>query len=264
MSGLTGKVALITGGGSGIGEAVARRFVAQGAKVGIIGRRAAPLQALAKEIGALALPGDVSDQASVDDAVAKLVKEYGGLDIVVNNAGISVVASFEDLDDAGWNSVMETNLNGTRRAARAAVPHMRKRGGGAIVNISSIGSLFASRNNAAYTTAKAGLNGLTMALARDFGPENIRVNAICPGWVDTPMLAGLLDFMSAQRKITKDEVRALLVQFNPLNRLGKPDEIAKCVEFLATDASSFVTGTTLLVDGGQAIVDVGTVAFSPR
>ena len=264
MSGLTGKVALVTGGGSGIGEAVARRFTAQGARVGITGRRAAPLEALAKEIGALALPGDVTDAASVEQAIARLAKEYGGLDIVVNNAGIAIVGSIEQIDDAAWEAVMDTNLNGTRRVVRAALPYLRKRGGGAIVNVSSIGSFFAARNNAAYTPAKAALNGLTMALARDYGPEGIRVNAVCPGWVDTPMLAPLLEMLSSERGITKDQARALLVQFNPLNRMARPEEIAKCVEFLATDASSYVTGTTLLVDGGMGIIDVGTVAFAPR
>jgi meso-butanediol dehydrogenase/(S,S)-butanediol dehydrogenase/diacetyl reductase len=264
MSGLTGKVALVTGAGSGIGEAVARRFAAQGAKVGITGRRAAPLEKLAREIKALALPGDVTDAAAVEQAVARLAKEYGGLDIVVNNAGIAIVGSIEQLDDAAWDSVMETNLNGTRRVVRAALPYLRKRGGGAIVNISSIGSFFAARNNAVYTSAKAALNGLTMALARDCGPEGIRVNAVCPGWVDTPMLGPLLEMLSSERGISKDQARALLVQFNPLNRMARPDEIARCVEFLATDASSYVTGTTLLADGGMGIVDVGTVAFAPR
>lgn len=264
MSGLAGKVALVTGAGSGIGEAVARRFAAQGAKVGITGRRAAPLKELASEIGALPLPGDVTDSATVDQAVARVVKEYGGLDIVVSNAGIAVIGNIEQLDDAAWSSVMETNLNGTRRVVRAALPHLRKRGGGAIVNISSIGAFFAARNNAVYGTAKAALVALTMSLARDYGPEGIRVNALCPGWVDTPMLDPLLQFLASERGITTDEARALLVQFNPLNRMARPDEIAQCVEFLATDASSFVTGATLLADGGQAIVDVGTVAFAPR
>lgn len=264
MSGLTGKVALVTGAGSGIGEAVARRFAAQGAKVGITGRRPAPLEKLAREIKALALPGDVTDAATVEQAVAALAKEYGGLDIVVNNAGIAIVGNIEQLDDEAWDSVMETNLNGTRRVVRAALPYLRKRGGGAIVNISSIGSLFAARNNAVYTSAKAALNGLTMALARDCGPEGIRVNAVCPGWVDTPMLDPLLQFLSSDRGISKDQARALLVQFNPLNRMARPEEIAQCVEFLATDASSYVTGATLLADGGMSIVDVGTVAFAPR
>jgi meso-butanediol dehydrogenase / (S,S)-butanediol dehydrogenase / diacetyl reductase len=264
MTELNKKIVLVTGAGSGIGEAVARRFVAQGAKVGITGRRAEPLERLAKEIGAIALPGDITDAAAIAKAVDRLVGNYGGLDIVVSNAGIAVVGNIEEIDDAGWSAVMETNLNGTRHAVRAALPHLRKRGGGAIVNISSIGALYAAKGNAVYGTAKAALLALTKSLARDYGPEGIRVNAVCPGWVDTAMVEPLLQMLSRERGITIDAARNLLVQYNPINRMGRPEEIARCVEFLATDASSYVTGAVLLADGGQAIVDVGTLGFAPR
>jgi meso-butanediol dehydrogenase / (S,S)-butanediol dehydrogenase / diacetyl reductase len=263
MTELKEKVVLVTGGGSGIGEAVARRFAAQGAKVGINGRRAGPLELLASEIGALALPGDVTDAAAINQAVARLAGRFGGLDVLVSNAGIAVIGSIEQIDDAAWDSVIETNLNGTRHAVRAALPHLRKRGGGAIVNISSIGALFAAKSNAVYGTAKAALLALTKSLARDYGPEGIRVNALCPGWVDTEMVEPLLQMLSHTRGITKDAARHLLVQFNPIQRMGKPDEIARCVEFLATEASSYVTGAVLMADGGQAIVDVGTLGFDP-
>jgi meso-butanediol dehydrogenase/(S,S)-butanediol dehydrogenase/diacetyl reductase len=263
MTELKEKVVLVTGGGSGIGEAVARRFAAQGAKVGITGRRAGPLELLASEIGALALPGDVTDAAAINQAVARLAGRFGGLDVLVSNAGIAVIGSIEQIDDAAWDSVIETNLNGTRHAVRAALPHLRKRGGGAIVNISSIGALFAAKGNAVYGTAKAALLALTKSLARDYGPEGIRVNALCPGWVDTEMVEPLLQMLSHTRGITKDAARHLLVQFNPIQRMGKPDEIARCVEFLATEASSYVTGAVLMADGGQAIVDVGTLGFDP-
>jgi len=264
MRELTDKVVLITGAGSGIGDAVARRFAAQGAKVGVTGRREAPLKELAKEIGALSLPGDVSDRATVEKTVQRLVKEFGGLDIVVNNAGIAVIGDIEQISDEDWASVMDINLNGTRLVMRAVLPHLRARGGGAVVNISSIGALFAARHNAVYGTAKAALLALTKALARDGGPDGIRVNAVCPGWVDTPMVDPLLQMLSKERGITLDAARSLLVQFNPLNRMGRPEEIARCVEFLATDAASFVTGAVLMADGGQSIVDVGTLAFAPR
>ncbi len=263
MSGLAGKVALITGGGSGIGEAVARRFVAQGAKVGITGRRAEPLEKLAKEIGALALPGDIADAVSVDKAVARLVERFGGLDIVVNNAGIVVIGNVEKINDEDWDSVIDTNLNGARRAVRAALPHLRRRGGGAIVNISSIGALFAGWDNAVYGPAKAALVALTKSLARDYGAENIRVNALCPGWVDTAMVEPLLQHLSSTRGISLDDARKILVQYNPIKRMAAPDEIAKCVEFLSTDASSYVTGATLMADGGQSVVDVGTLVLTP-
>jgi meso-butanediol dehydrogenase / (S,S)-butanediol dehydrogenase / diacetyl reductase len=263
MSELKDKVVLVTGGGSGIGEAVARRFAAQGAKVGITGRRAEPLEQLAADIGAMALPGDITEAATVAQAVDRLAKRFGGLDILVSNAGIAIIGSIEKLDDAAWTSVMDTNLNGTRHAVRAALPHLRQRGGGAIVNISSIGALFAAKGNAVYGTAKAALLALTKSLARDYGPEGIRVNALCPGWVDTAMVEPLLQMLSHTRGITQDEARHLLVQFNPIQRMGKPDEIARCVEFLSTSASSYVTGAVLMADGGQSIVDVGTLGFDP-
>ncbi len=261
MMGLTGKVVLVTGGGSGIGEAVARRFVTQGAKVGIMGRRAAPLEQLAADIGAIALPGDVVNVASVEQAVARLVERCGGLDIVVSNAGTVAIGNIEQIDDAAWSTVMEINLNGARRVARAALPHLRARGGGAIVNVSSIGAFFAAKDSAVYGTAKAALLGLTMSMARDYGREGVRVNALCPGWVDTPMVEPLLEILARTRGISIDAARGLLVQHNPINRLADPDEIARCVEFLATDAASFVTGAVLIADGGQSIVDLGSLPF---
>jgi NAD(P)-dependent dehydrogenase (short-subunit alcohol dehydrogenase family) len=263
MNGLAGKVALVTGGGSGIGEAVARRFAAQGAKVGITGRRAEPLEKVAADIGAMALPGDATDATDVDESIAKLVKRFGGLDIVVNNAGIVVIGNIEKIDDADWSAVVDTNLNGPRRVVRAALPHLRQRGGGTIVNISSIGAFFAGWDMAVYGPTKAALVALTMSLARDYGAEGIRVNALCPGWVDTPMVEPLLQMLSSQRGISLDAAREILVHHNPIRRMTKPDEIARCVEFLATDASSCVTGAVLLADGGQSVVDVGTLILSP-
>jgi len=262
MTDLKGKVALVTGGGTGIGGAVARRFMERGAQVVVVGRRAAVVEQLASEIGALALQCDVGVTASVEQAIAQLVKRCGGLDIVVNNAATVQIGNVEQLDDAAWSSVVEVNVNGPMRVARAAIPHLRARGGGSIVNVSSIGGLFAAKNSAVYGTTKAALLGLTRSLARDYGRAGIRVNTLCPGWVDTPMVEPALQMLARARGISVDAARGLLVENNPINRMADPDEIARCVEFLATDASSFVTGAVLVADGGQSIVDLGMLPLS--
>jgi NAD(P)-dependent dehydrogenase (short-subunit alcohol dehydrogenase family) len=262
MTDLTGKVVFVTGGGTGIGGAVARRFVERGAQVAVVGRRVELLEQLANEIGAIALPCDVANTASVEQAISVVVERCGGLDIVVNNAATVHVGNVEQLDDAAWSSVVEINVNGPMRVARAALPHLRAGGGGAIVNVSSIGGLFAAKNSVVYGTTKAALLGLTRSLARDYGRDGIRVNTLCPGWVDTPMVEPALRMLAGAHRISMDAARALLVEHNPINRMAHPDEIARCVEFLATDASSFVTGAVLVADGGQSIVDLGMLPLS--
>ena len=202
MTDLKGKVALVTGGGTGIGGAVARRFVNRGAQVVVVGRRVAVVEQLASEIGALALQCDVGVTASVEQTIAQLVERCGGLDIVVNNAATVQIGNVEQLDDAAWSSVVEVNVNGPMRVARAAIPHLRARGGGSIVNVSSIGGLFAAKNSAVYGTTKAALLGLTRSLARDYGREGIRVNTLCPGWVDTPMVEGALQMLARARGVS--------------------------------------------------------------
>lgn len=262
MSDLTGKVAFVTGGGSGIGDAVARRLVAQGVKVGVAGRRVAPLERLSEEIGVFPQPCDVTDAAAVEHAIEQLVERYGGLDIVVNNAGATSLGSVEQLDESTWASIFELNVNGPMRVSKRAIPHLRRRGGGAIVNVSSVGAIFAAPNAAVYGTTKAALLGLTRSMARDFGSDGIRVNSLCPGWVDTPMVEPLLQILSKTHGESLDDARHRLVRYNPIDRMASPDEIARCVEFLVSEASSFVTGAVLMADGGQSIVDVGMLPVS--
>ncbi len=259
---LTGKVVLVTGGGTGIGEAAARRFIAGGAQTVVVGRRLALVEKLADEIGAIALACDVADTASVERTIALIVEGCGGLDIVVNNAATVGFGNVEHTTDAAWSEVFEVNVSGPLRVARAALPHLRARGGGAIVNVSSIGGLFAAKNSVAYGTTKAALLGLTRSLARDYGRDGIRVNTLCPGWVDTPMVEPALVMLANGRGISIDAARNLLVEHNPINRMANPDEIARCIEFLATDAASFVTGAVLVADGGQSIVDLGMLPLS--
>jgi len=262
-SDLEGKVAFVTGGGTGIGGAVAVRLAARGAHVAIAGRRLEPLQAVAEGSGAVPVTCDVSNDAAVDEAIEQVVERFGGLDIVVNNAGIAGRGGVASLDDDGWQSMIDINLTGPARVSRAAVPHLQERGGGAIVNVSSVGGLRAARSSVAYSTTKAGLLGLTRSMAVDLGPHGIRVNTLCPGWVDTPMGGAASAAAGRIHAVEGDESKQILVANNPIARMADPDEIAACVEFLVSDASSFVTGAVLVADGGQTIVDLGTLPLAP-
>jgi len=260
-SDLSGKVAVITGGGTGIGSAAARRLSHRGVRIAVVGRRIEPLQEIAAEIGAVAIACDVADTAAVEVAIAQTVSALGRLDIVINNAGTAGRGGIEAVDDDTWDAMLDVNLKGPMRVARAAVPHLRAAGGGSIINVASIAALFAAKHSVTYGTTKAALLGLTRSMALDLGADGIRVNTLCPGWVDTPMASGAVDLTAHANGVTSEEARHLMVQRNPIQRLSDPDEIAACVEFLASDASSFVTGSVLIADGGQSIVDLGTLSM---
>ena len=259
---LQGKVALITGGGSGIGAATARRFVASGARVVITGRRRGIIEPLAREIGCLAVAGDVGDESHCRDAVAAAVGKYGGLDILVANAGIEHFGSAAEVEMAQWHEVMRTNVDGVLLAARAAIEPMRQRGGGAMVVVGSVASLFGAPHGASYVTSKSALLGLTRSLACDYGVDGIRVNAICPGWVRTEMAERAFKVLADAKQIDLDEVIRRLTRHYPLRRMADPAEIAGSIEFLVSQDASFVTGAILNADGGGSIVDVGTLEFS--
>ncbi len=259
---LAGKVAFVTGGGTGIGGAVALRLAARGVHVAIAGRRLEPLEDLAQASGAFAVQCDVGDDEAVDAAVLAVAERFGGIDIVVNNAGVAGRGGVEELDEEGWNAMIAINLTGPARVSRAAVPHLRRRGGGAIVNVASVGALTGAKQSVAYSTTKAGLLGLTRSMAVDLGPHGIRVNTLCPGWVDTPMGSRATAAAGRIHDVDDDLSKDVLVRNNPIRRMAHPDEIASCVEFLVCDASSFVTGTVLVADGGQTIVDLGTLPLS--
>jgi meso-butanediol dehydrogenase / (S,S)-butanediol dehydrogenase / diacetyl reductase len=256
MIDLAGKVAFVTGGGSGIGDAVVRQFIAMGAKVGVAGRRAALLDRLADDCGALPLTCDVADAGAVDAAITTLVARHGGLDIVVNNAGVAHMASAEQISGDDWERVLGVNLTGALNVCRA-IPEMKARGEGSIVNVSSVGGLTAASSSVAYSATKAGLLGLSRSIARDFGRFNIRANTVCPGWVDTPMAQGAVRALSGIHGISPDAAQTMLTRWSPLGRMGSPAELADCITFLASPAASFVTGAVLVADGGQSIVDLG-------
>jgi NAD(P)-dependent dehydrogenase (short-subunit alcohol dehydrogenase family) len=258
---LDGMVALVSGGGSGIGAAVARRFAAEGAKVVVTGRRAEPLRSVADETGGLAVPGDVTDPAHAPAAVAAAVESFGGLDIVVANAGVGFGGTAGEVDDERWNRTLDVNVTGALRLIRAAIPALIERGGGSIILMSSVAGLVASTDSAAYDTSKAAMIGLARSIAVDYGPRGIRANALCPGWVRTPMGDDEMRDLAERRGLTVDETYARATVHIPLRRVATPEEIARCCLFLASDESSFVTGTVLVADGGGTAVDVGALIW---
>ncbi len=239
---LAGRHALITGGASGIGLATARAFLAEGARVALIDRDEAALARVAGELGILGMPADVADMASVARAVDKAAATLGALDAVVNAAGISRWARFEDTTPELWRSVMAVNLDGPFHVCRAALPHLRRAGGGSIVNLASAAGLVPRPDYTAYGASKGGLLMLTKTLALDLAAEGIRVNAVCPGAIRTPMIEGTL--------ATTDEA-SLLARY-AMRRLGTPEEVANLVLFLTSAEASYVTGAAYTVDGGSA------------
>jgi len=258
---LENKVAIVSGGGTGIGAATARVFATEGAKVVVTGRRTEPLEAVAAEIDGRAVAGDTSDDDHVRAAVAEARDAFGGLDVVVANAGLGFGGAAADVDDERWQQTLDVNLTGAFRLARAAIPSLVERGGGSIVLVSSVSALVSGTDGAAYVTSKAAMLGLARSIAVDYGPSGIRANALCPGWVETPMGDGSMETLMTQHGISLGEAYRLVTQHIPLRRPATADEIAACCLFLASEESSIVTGTTLVADGGGVAVDLTEVAW---
>jgi meso-butanediol dehydrogenase / (S,S)-butanediol dehydrogenase / diacetyl reductase len=258
---LKGRIALITGGGTGIGAAMARRFAAAGARVVVTGRRLEPLQHIAEQIGGLALAVDVRDSGAMGSAVRQTVDQWGGLDIVVANAGIITEGDVLTLQDDAWQTTLDINLTGVTRTLRAALPALAKSTKAAILVISSVAGLMGVPQGAAYSATKAAVIGLTKSMAVDYGPRGIRVNALCPGWVHTPMSDDEMAALAEEKGITVEAAVDAVTRHLPLKRMAAPEEIAACAEFLVSDDASFVTGAVLVADGGGCVVDVGTLAF---
>lgn len=242
---LRDKTALVTGAGSGQGREIARRFAAEGASVIATDLVGPTAEETAADIdGAVALELDVTSQASIDAALAT-VSESGGFDVLVNNAGVTITGSVTDLSEDLWDRQLDTNLKSIYLMSKSAWPILRQRGGGSIVNTASIYGIWAAENDAAYCTSKAGVIMLTKCMALDGARVGIRVNCICPGYIRTPMLEGFFD---AQQD--PDAVRASVVQSQPLGRLGESTDIAGGMVYLASDDAEWVTGTSLVIDGG--------------
>lgn len=237
----TGKVAFITGGGSGIGAATARQIAREGGEVVVVDVAADKAAAVADEIGGLALTADVSRRDAVEGAVARTVADHGRIDILFNNAGIGCFSRTPDLDPDMWERVIATDLHSIFYACRAAIPHMT-RPGGVIINTASISGLAGDYAFSAYSAAKGAVINYTRTLALDHAREGIRVNVLCPGAIATPLTAAMIDHPALARAMN-DTI--------PLGRPAAPEEMAEVVAFLASDAASYVTGAVMVADGGQ-------------
>jgi NAD(P)-dependent dehydrogenase (short-subunit alcohol dehydrogenase family) len=241
---LDAKRAVITGGASGIGAATARLMAAEGARVAVVDRDLVGAEAVAGEIGAVALAADVRDADAVTEAFAAAAEGLGGLDVVVNNAGIGSIKPLHAYEPAEVDLLLDVNLKGTFNGLRAAVPLLRDSGGGSIVNMASVSGLRPTRGEAPYAAAKAGVIALTMSAALEYGPEGIRVNVVSPGFIRTP----LTEFAWTNPAWT-DPLEAA----TPLQRAGTAEDIAEAVIYLASDRAGYVTGHNLVVDGGSML-----------
>ena len=246
---LANKVALITGGASGIGKAVCIRFAEEGASL-VVADCDSRGQETARYIGAAGgrvcfIRADVTEPADVEAMISTALSTYGSLDILVNNAGIDAWGSVLETAESTWDQIIATNLKGVFLVSKAALKPMCEQRRGAIVNVASAGGLVGAPRLAAYNASKGGVVILTKNMALDYAQHGIRVNAVCPGAIDTPMLQNAM-----ARLGSREEVLPMFVDLHPLGRLGHPNEVANAVVFLASDEASFITGATLCVDGG--------------
>lgn len=261
MNRFTNQVALITGGGTGIGAAVARQFAAEGGKVVLMGRRLEPLEAVAGPIGGVAVAGDAAAADDVRRALARARAEFGGLDVLVANAGGHGFGNVVETDDASWALATRLNLDTAFVCLRETMPELIARRGSAVL-LSSLAGHFAGPAVAGYVTMKHALIGLARSAARDYGRAGVRVNAVCPGWVRTPMADEEMQVLVGKHGLADiDAAYALVTRDVPLGRPATPEEVAEVVLFLASRQAAMVTGTSLLVDGGASAVDLPTLAF---
>ena len=252
MKGLKGKGVLVAGGSSGIGLAAARRFLEEGARVHLCGHEETGVREALDELGDPAVGSTVCDVSQVDD-VTRLVSDastsLGGIDVLANNAGIAWREPFLDITTEHWDRVIEVNLRGMFLVGQAVARHMVARGGGVIVNMASTNGLGAEADYTHYNASKGAVIQLSRTMAVELGSRGVRVNALCPGYVDTPLnreIAATTDNASFADDYARDSI--------PLGRAGRADEVAAAYAFLASDDASFVTGATLVIDGGQTAV----------
>jgi NAD(P)-dependent dehydrogenase (short-subunit alcohol dehydrogenase family) len=254
------KVALVTGAGTGIGAATARGLAAEGARVVALGPEPEPLEAIAGETGGVAVVGDAAEAADVQRAIAA-ARELGGLDVVVTCAGGEGFGTLLEVDHDTFERHMRLNLTTAVVTVRETLPVLVERGGGSIVVVSSVAGVTAAGALVTYTTAKTALLGFVRSVAVDYGPHGVRVNAVCPGGTRTRMLQPAIDMVAEARGLGEDEAIAVMNAGTPLRRFADPSELAAVNLFLASDEASFVTGSTIVADGGQSAVNVGMLAL---
>ncbi|MGW0532510.1 SDR family NAD(P)-dependent oxidoreductase [Streptomyces sp. NPDC003032] len=257
------RVVIVTGGGTGIGAATARRLRADGHHVVVSGRRPEPLRRVAEETGALAHPADAGDAEAVAGLVDAAVAAYGRIDGLVLNAGVGRSGAVGDLSDEDWDTVLRTNLTGPFLLLRAALPHLLA-ARGAVVAVASVAALRNGVANAAYATSKAALVQLCRSVAVDYGRDGLRANTVCPSWVRTEMADRRMTRFAAEAGLGErgaDAAYEEAARLIPAGRPGQPEEVAEAITWLLSPAASFVNGAALTVDGGVTAVDPGTVAF---
>ncbi|RJP66364.1 MAG: SDR family oxidoreductase [Candidatus Abyssobacteria bacterium SURF_17] len=248
---LKDKISVVTGGASGIGRAIALAFAQEGARVIVAdidtdgGKETVEMIKKLKK-SAFFVEADVAESASVKNLAEKTIERYGCIDIMVNNAGIEVFQRLAETDEAMWDRVIAVNLRGVFLGTKYAVPHMLKNGGGAVINMASVAGIMGAGGLAAYNASKGGVVLLTRNTAMDYGRKGIRANCICPGFIATPMVTSIMAMPGA------DAVKGQVIGLCPAGRLGKPEEVARCAVFLASDDASFVNGHALVVDGGMS------------
>jgi NAD(P)-dependent dehydrogenase (short-subunit alcohol dehydrogenase family) len=247
--GLGGRVAVVTGGNRGLGRAFATALGEAGARVAILARDAAQNEGMVRELKAHGIEAegfqaDVTDRADVDRAAEEIISAFGGVDILINNAGACIHEAALDVTDAQWRQVMDVNVNGVWHCCQAFGRHMADHGGGTIVNIGSISGMIVNRPQwqPAYNASKAAVHQLTKSLAAEWAPLNIRVNALAPGYVKTEMAP-----------VDRPEFQRYWIEDAPMQRFATPEEIAPSVVYLASDASAFMTGSVLVIDGGYTL-----------
>ena len=249
---LANKISIITGAGAGIGEGTAIRFAREGSKLVLADRDQATLTAVAARLSAagadvLAVVGDISDEDHARRISEAAVQRFGGIDILVNNAADFTTVSVEHASVQDWQRVLNVNVMGTALVAKHAIPHLRKRGKGSIVNVSSTSALMAQADFATYNTSKGAILSMTICMALDLAPSNIRVNSICPGCI----LTSATEREWLRMGLTREQWIAEMAPQHMLNRVGDVQEVASAILFFASDEASFITGTHLMVDGGR-------------
>jgi NAD(P)-dependent dehydrogenase (short-subunit alcohol dehydrogenase family) len=252
---LKNRVAIVTGGAKGIGLATAECLLRQGAEVMLVDWSADAASAAAKSLqgGVDSVVADISKAADAEKAVKATVDRFGGVDILVNNAGIQTFGDPVTTTEEVWDKTMNVNLKGHWLMSKYAIPEMLKRGKGAIVNVSSVQGLASQRNVVAYSTSKHAMIGLTRSMAVDMASRGVRVNCVCPGTVNTPMIQSIIQLDSDPERLTN-----ILNKMHPLGRMAQPSEIGEAIAFLASDRASFMTGSIVVVDGGLIVPIAGS------